>query len=198
MMNNDGSSVIVLVERLKKGDPEAARQIWERYSQRMMQLARARLRHRPQPGFDEEDVTLSAFDAFCRAMQKGQYFNDDRHNLWGLLATFTIRKLNDQLRSEGAAKRQGDVPLSDAAGDGQRLILDAIPAPIDGPLSNAILADEYARLFGRLKDSKLEQVAVLKLEGYNNSEIADRLGYTRRTIQRMLNLIRMLWQDEKT
>jgi len=48
-----------------------------------------------------------------------------------------------------------------------------------------------------LNDPELEKVAVLKLEGYSNDEVAQELGYTRRTIQRMLNLIRVLWQNDQ-
>jgi DNA-binding CsgD family transcriptional regulator len=39
-------------------------------------------------------------------------------------------------------------------------------------------------------------VALMKLEGLTNDEIAGRLGYSRRTIQRMLSLIRDVWGSE--
>ena len=47
-----------------------------------------------------------------------------------------------------------------------------------------------------LGDVNLEQVAVWKLEGFTNEEIALNLNRTRRTVQRMLNLVRELWQEE--
>jgi hypothetical protein len=39
-------------------------------------------------------------------------------------------------------------------------------------------------------------VAQWKLEGYTNDEIAARLGCVRRSVERMLQLIRHLWQEE--
>ena len=51
-------------------------------------------------------------------------------------------------------------------------------------------------LFALLNDPELESLVMLKLEGYTNDEIAEKLGYTRRTIQRMLNLVRDAWKDQ--
>ena len=48
----------------------------------------------------------------------------------------------------------------------------------------------------KLDDEELEQVALRKLDGFTNDEVAERLGYSRRTIQRMLNVIRKCWEEE--
>lgn len=47
-----------------------------------------------------------------------------------------------------------------------------------------------------LNDPDLERLVVLKLDGHANDEIAVCMGFTRRTIQRMLSLIRVVWQAE--
>ncbi|MFO0943195.1 MAG: ECF-type sigma factor [Pirellulales bacterium] len=57
------------------------------------------------------------------------------------------------------------------------------------------ISQECFELINMLGDPNLEQVAMLKFEGYTNDEIADKLNKTRRTIQRMLKLIRDLWQE---
>ena len=57
------------------------------------------------------------------------------------------------------------------------------------------LADEYHRLMARLDDPTLQSVATWKLEGYTNDEIAAKLGCVRRSVERMLQLIRSLWQE---
>jgi hypothetical protein len=36
----------------------------------------------------------------------------------------------------------------------------------------------------------------MRLEGFNNDEIAERLGYGRRTVSRKLELIRRRWLEE--
>jgi DNA-binding transcriptional regulator LsrR (DeoR family) len=54
-----------------------------------------------------------------------------------------------------------------------------------------MMAEECQQLFDLLQDESLVKVAVLKLEGWTNEEIATELGYTRRTIQRMLATIEL-------
>ena len=57
----------------------------------------------------------------------------------------------------------------------------------------AMLTDEYRRLFGRLSDESLRVVALLKLEGHSNDEIAKGLDCGLRTVERKLEVIRKRW-----
>lgn len=196
----NSESVVLWLQELKQGNRNAANALWDRYSRRMNQLAKARLRTAKHGGFDEEDVTLSAFENFCRAIQDGRYSElDGSEGLWHLLATFTLRKANDRLKVEAAEKRGGnqetphDVHTYLGGADSR---LDKMPTKELGPESAALMAEECTRLLSLLNDPELESLVMLKLEGYTNDEIAERLGYTRRTIQRMLNLVRDAWKDQ--
>jgi len=44
-------------------------------------------------------------------------------------------------------------------------------------------------------DSELREFALLRLLGFRNREIADRLGCTERKVERKLNLIRLKWES---
>jgi DNA-directed RNA polymerase specialized sigma24 family protein len=57
------------------------------------------------------------------------------------------------------------------------------------------VAEECRRLLGRLDDD-LRALALLKMEGYTNEEIASRLGRSRATVERKLRLIRRAWEAE--
>ncbi len=46
-----------------------------------------------------------------------------------------------------------------------------------------------------LLDDNSWQIALLRLEGYTNDEIALRMGLSPRTIERKLQLIRQTWSD---
>ena len=59
----------------------------------------------------------------------------------------------------------------------------------------AIMAEQCDHLLGQLNDD-LRQVAVAKMEGYTNEEIADRLDCSLSTVERSLRLIRRIWQRE--
>lgn len=187
------------VRRLKHGDGEAAMMLWHRYSKRMLSLSRRRLRATRPTAFDEEDVALSAFHAFCAAVKDGKFSQtDSRDDLWPLLATITNRKANDRLKSERAAKRsQPAEPIhSSFEGISDDSVLSKIADPEMGPEVQALMAEQCQRLLGVLGDPELEQIVVLKLEGFTNDEVAVQMKRTRRTIQRMLSLIRDKWQVE--
>ncbi len=68
----------------------------------------------------------------------------------------------------------------------------------DGPTPEfaAAAAEEFERLLDALQDDELRRVALDRLEGYTNDEIADRLGCARRTVARRLDLIKRVWAAE--
>jgi RNA polymerase sigma factor (sigma-70 family) len=191
-------SVTALLARLKNGDHEAARLLWQRYYPRLVALARQKLQGSPRRVADEEDAALSAFDSFCRRAEQG-HFPDlkDRNGLWALLVVLTARKAADLLRHQHREKRggglvRGDSALQPAGGDSGPGGLDELPGDDPTPLEAALLAEEVESLLARLRDPGLRQVAVWKLEGYTNAEIAARLGCSEPTVERRLAIIRRL------
>jgi DNA-directed RNA polymerase specialized sigma24 family protein len=173
---------------LQAGDREAIAPLWERYFTRLVALARARLGGTPRQAVDEEDVALSAFACFCRAAEEGRLTDlRDRDGLWRLLVTLTARKVIDQRRRESSLKRGGGEVL---------LTLEEVVGEEPTPQFAAEVADEYRYLLSRLPDAELVTIALLKLEGHTSEEIAERLGYVGRTIERKLHLIRTLWSRE--
>ena len=55
----------------------------------------------------------------------------------------------------------------------------------------------YVGAFKTLEDDGLRQIAVWKMEGYENDEIARRLGCGVRTVERKLGVIRAIWQADR-
>jgi DNA-directed RNA polymerase specialized sigma24 family protein len=198
-----GDSVTMWIESLKAGDADAAAKLWRRYFEALVRLARDRLRRAPRAVADEEDAALDAFDSFVRGVARGRYPQlDDRDDLWRLLVIITERKALDQAQHERRQKRGGGRVIGmtgpgDAIhpGGASALIADAMPTPEFA----AMIADECRSLLGKLRDDSLRQVALLRMEGYNNEEVADRLGCSLRTIARKIELIRRSWTgDEAT
>ena len=71
--------------------------------------------------------------------------------------------------------------------------LEQIAAEGPTPEFAAMMAEECRVLLDALDDDSLRQVALSRMEGYNNDEIADQLGCARRTVARRLDLIRKTW-----
>jgi DNA-directed RNA polymerase specialized sigma24 family protein len=191
-------SVTALLERLKNGDHEAVRLLWQRYYPRLVALARKKLQGMPRRAADEEDAALSAFNSFCRRAEQGQFPDlKDRDGLWALLVILAARKAADLVKYQHREKRgggrvHGDSALRPADGDGGPGGFDGLEGDDPTAEEAALLAEEVESLLGRLRDSALRQVAVWKLEGYTNAEIAERQGCSLPTVERRLALIRRL------
>jgi DNA-directed RNA polymerase specialized sigma24 family protein len=193
------NSVSQWIDQLKAGDPVAAECLWGCYFERLVGLARAHLRGSPRRAADEEDVALSAFDSFCRGVEHGRFPELlDRHSLWRLLVTLTLRKANALRREEQRQKRGGGrvVVESELQGMADSAALEQIIDRQPTPELAAQVAEECRRLLGRLNDAALQSLALLKMEGYTNGELAARLGCGQRTIERKLRLIRTLWKED--
>lgn len=197
------SSVTGWISRLEAGDAAAAQQLWERYYQRLVGLARKKLRQLPRRAADEEDVVLSAFDSFCRGVAGGRFPQlEDRDNLWRLLMVITARKAHDLIQRERRQKRGGGAVRGEsalqraveesAAGAG----LDQVVGRAPTAAFAAQVAEQCQRLLDTLASSDLRAVAIWKMEGYTNQEIADKLGCVPGTVERKLRVIRSLWKRE--
>ena len=67
MNQDDECSVTRWIGHLKRGHPDAAHHLWQRYFHRIVGLARAKLGHAPRAVADEEDAALSASATSARA-----------------------------------------------------------------------------------------------------------------------------------
>jgi RNA polymerase sigma factor (sigma-70 family) len=191
---NPEDSVTHWIRALKEGDREAARRIWERYVRGLVSLAHDRLRNASRGAADEEDVALDAFASFHRGLQAGHFPRlDDRHDLWRVLVTITVRKAIDLRAAEGRARRGG--PRRRNFSELAPAEMTAVIAGEPTPELAAQFADEVRRLMEELDDPNLRSVATWKLEGYNNAEVAARLGCSVPTVERKLRRIRVIWED---
>jgi DNA-directed RNA polymerase specialized sigma24 family protein len=186
-------SVTTWIHALSAGDNDGAQNLWERYFQRMVELARNKLRASSTRAADEEDVALSAFHSFCRAASEQRFPRlANRDDLWQVLVVLTARKALDQ-RKYASRKKRADTStraLDDVA-------LETVIGNDPDPAFAALVADEFRALLDRLDDPQLRHIAIRKMEGYTNEDLAAELGCTVRTVGRRLALIRDLWEGER-
>jgi hypothetical protein len=81
-------SVSGLIERLKRDDSQTASELWQRFFDRLLSLARARLRGSPDHSIDEHDNLISVFERFFQAVKENRFARlNDRDDLWQILCT---------------------------------------------------------------------------------------------------------------
>jgi DNA-directed RNA polymerase specialized sigma24 family protein len=176
---------------LRQGDEEAVRQLWRRYFQPLVRLARRRLSSRVCGARDAEDVALDAFVALCNRAA-GRTAGDplpqlhNRTHLWKLLACFTVRRAFDLARTEDRRRRVvEDEGALGATG------FDSFAGREPPPEFSAAVAD----LLECLPSDELRALALAKMEGCTNAEAGHRLGRSLSTIERKLQVIRVLWRN---
>jgi DNA-directed RNA polymerase specialized sigma24 family protein len=202
MSTDCDGSVSHWIGALKEGDALAAQRLWERYFDALVRLARTKLGATPRRDADEEDIALSAFHSFCEGAAHGRFPQlDDRYGLWRLLVTVTLRKALDQSERQRRKKRgggrvRGESVLNEPDTDMRQAGIEQVVGREPTPEFAAMVADECRRLLEELGDETLRQIAVLRMEGYADPEIAARLGCGLRTVGRKLELIRKTWMRE--
>jgi DNA-directed RNA polymerase specialized sigma24 family protein len=193
------SSVSEWLARLKAGESAAARPLWQRYFQRLVNLAHQRLRGLRSAAADGEDDALSAFDSFCRAAEAGRFPDlEDRDDLWQILLVLTARKaINLRIHEHCPTRGGGRVRHASAvAADSDAELFAEVLGREPTPELAAQTAEECRRLLNGLDDPVLRAVAVARMEGCSNAEIAARIGKSLATVERKLDRIRQTWQAE--
>ncbi len=191
-------SISQWVKDLQNGRVEAAQALWERYYSRLVGLAKKKLGEIPRRVADEDDIANHAFHSFCQGVSEGRFPKlDDRNDLWQILVMLTARKAADEVKANYRQKRGGGQIRGESAWIGlshqDLAALDQIVGADPTPEFAAQMLEDYRELLDRLQDAQLCQIAIWKMDGFSNLEIAEKLKVHPRTIDRKLSMIRSIW-----
>lgn len=178
------------MRRLRAGDEEAAAQIVQRFTQRLVAVVRRRTKDWLRPKMDPEDVTQSVYRSFfCRHAQ-GEFADlRDWSSLWHLLAHITLRKCGHRIRYYQAARRnvrRETAPrfsTEDESKGWEQIARE--PTPEEA----AMLVETLEKLISELPSHE-RHILELSLQGQTVVEISAQVGYTERTVQRVLERVR--------
>jgi RNA polymerase sigma factor (sigma-70 family) len=191
--------ITLWLEQFKQGDQIAAQKIWETCVEELTAYARKQFGNQPRRVADEEDIVQSAFASFCRGIDAKRFHGlDDRSDLWQLLLMLTHQKFVDHTRRALRRKRGGGQVRGDSifqqsmdSGRGFNQITDDT---LD-PQFAVELSEGIELMLSSLGNSTLRSVAMMRLEGYSNEEIAQHLNLSTRSIERKLKQIRAQWES---
>jgi RNA polymerase sigma-70 factor, ECF subfamily len=174
---------------LKAPDGEAARALYERFTRRLIGLARGHLDARLRHKIDPEDVVQSAYKSFFLRYGEGALAAEGWDGLWGLLTRITLRKCADRVRYFRTEAR--DVAREATAPAGAE---DAAPwrdpaGREPTPEQAALLAETVEHLLRGL-DADERPIIELSLQGYSTQEISEQLGRAERSVRRLRERVR--------
>ncbi len=175
------------------------RSLWEHFFHRLYDLAKHKLRLRTRRAYDEEDAAQSAFHSVCAGIVAGRFPElHDRDSLWRLMLVITAQKVSNRHRYDQQQRRDVRRTLSDSVftHSPEEFIAGDIHVASREPTPEFAVefVDVCERLFDGLADATLKEIATLKMEGYTDIEVADRLKCSRRTVQRRITIIRRHWE----
>ena len=168
---------------------DAAGELFERYVNRLIGLARSRLPAQFAGRIDPEDVVQSAYRSFLAAARTGRYELGQGRDLWQLLATITVNKLHCQVDRFKTRKRA--VEREQSFGDEAALLrmkgrtFAQEPSPLE-----AVALIEMVEQIMRWLDPQDRRILELRLQGYNLDQIAADTRRSVRTVRRVLERVK--------
>ena len=170
-----------LLDRVLNSKPGFERAVVERYTTRLLQVARRQLPERIRGRLDPEDIVQSVFRSFFGRLRDGEFSFEDSHDLWRLLTVMTYHKVQNSIKHHQRGRRDMRRERATAAIEGA-----AIAEEAPGPEDVVILYECLERLIGGLPDD-YRAIVTLRLDGNTIAEIARKVSYSQRTVLRVLS-----------
>lgn len=172
------------MSRYRRGDDDAATELYLRYANRLRALATARTSEELKQRVDSEDVVQSVFRTFFRRVSKGQYDVPEGDELWKLLLVIGLNKIRAMAVYHGANKRdlskttqvESEIELPGGNAESDEVGLSVLKLTIDELLSQ--LPPQYREIVDQ------------RIAGYEVSEIAEATKRSKRTVERILQAFR--------
>jgi RNA polymerase sigma-70 factor (ECF subfamily) len=181
----DGESA-ELVKRWRGGDQQAAQELFDRYTQRLLAVVRARLSEKLNPRLDAEDVLQSAYRSFFIGSRDGRYVLRRSGDLWRLLVSIVLHKLHRQVEWHTAGKRAVGQEQSEGS-------ITSLPVEVvsrePSPMEAAAVADELASVLRDLQPLH-RQMVELRLQGHLLKEVAAKTGRSERMVRLVLEEVK--------
>ncbi len=164
-----------LLERYRRGSDDAATQLYLRYARRLYGLAQAQLGPGLRHCVDVDELVQSVFGSFFRRAARGYYDVPAGEELWRLFLVLALHKIRNQAAYHHAAKR--DVRRTEPA---------LVERGDDGDdAAYVFLQLAVAEALERLPALQ-RQLVEMRIEGCEVTDMAQKTGRSRRTVERLL------------
>jgi RNA polymerase sigma-70 factor (ECF subfamily) len=164
------------------------REDFERFTRRLIGLARRHLDERLQHKIDPEDVVQSAYKSLYIRYGDELFSSQAAGDLWRLLALITVRKCADRVRYHTADCRDLGREAVAAAPDEPEPWRDAVGRE-PTPEHAAVLAETVEQVL-RDVDPDERPIIEMSLQGYSTQEVSQQIGRAERSVRRLRERVR--------
>ncbi len=175
------------LKRLRTGDDDASRELFDRFARQLIAMARQRFDGRVRHKVDPEDVVQSAYKSFFYRYADANTQIGGWNSLWSLLTIITVRKCAERIAYHRAQRRNAarEISTSSAEHPSAVEIFSREPTPAEA----TELSETVERLFADLDDHE-RPVLELSLQGYSTREISEQLQRAERTVRLLRERVR--------
>ncbi|MEL7496621.1 MAG: sigma-70 family RNA polymerase sigma factor [Planctomycetota bacterium] len=181
----------VILKNTQLGDATAESTLHRKFVGRLIRLASRRINDRFRAKIEPEEIVQSVFASFFRRHTKGEFHFDSWNDLWALLVKITLCKCANKVEGFMSAKRNINREVAGKVSNSRDSSINAIaaePTPQEISIFNELLDQLLDQL-----NSLQQQVVVLRLQGFSNLEISEKIGRSERTVYRTLNDVRSIF-----
>ena len=172
-----------LMERVRAGDPRAAQEVFDRYSEPIRRVVRRYLHQRLRAQYDSVDILQTVWASFFQVPPE-RYTFETPEALIKFLSQMAHHKAVDVFRRRLLADKHNlnrQVSLHEPT----RELDKALPVRQPTPSQLAIAEEHWERII-RGQPPRVRQVLEMLRMGHTQREVADRFGLHPKTIQRLL------------
>jgi RNA polymerase sigma-70 factor (ECF subfamily) len=178
-----------LVARWRAGDEQAAAELVQRYTTRLIALARSRLSGSVAHQVDPEDIVQSAYRSFFTEARRDSIELEPNGDLWQLLVTITLHKLHNQVKRVTAQKRAAQKEHLFGSED-SLLGIQTVPLAGDPSPVEALALVELLEQVMRSLEPTERRILEMRLQGHTLTEVAAAVQCSERTVRRAMSGIR--------
>lgn len=179
-VNSDAS----LLRLVRNGEQAAATDLYVRYSERLLRIAKKQTSAKLASRFDPEDVVQSVFRSFFRRVSEGGYDVPPGEELWRLLLVLSLNKVRALAKHHRAIKRSVDTTVNSAETD-ELIAKCAVPDPQPRKILELVIED----ILGKMPEAQ-RQIVEQRIQGSSVVEIAANTNRSRRTVERIIKKFR--------
>jgi len=189
------NSFVQLMERVRQGDQDAAREICRNYFERLVRLASKHMNEGLRQKEDPADVVNSVLKSFFHRQRDRPFDVCSPESLWGLLAKITLRKCGHRVEHYLAARRdiRREAAVPESVADSSAVESVGAIAREPSPDEVATFRDLLDELMRDMDDLEREIVR-LRLENYSVPEISRKVGRSEHRVRKLLDRVADLWQ----